>query len=470
MKYYKYGMAILIAGLLAGMSSCRIGKKYTRPELNLPAGMRGAETYADTLSLADKKWWDIYTDPVLQSLIGQALEYNKDLLAATSRIKEMMALKRISVANMYPQLSGKIGADREYEKAADGSTEHADGFEAKAVLAWELDLWGNLRWHKEKGTAEYLQSVEARRALEMTVVAEVAQSYFELVALDNELLIVRQTLKARQEGVRLAKLRFEGGLTSETSYQQAQVELARTATLIPELERKVVLKQNEIAFLAGEYPKQIERGIYAVSQKLPQHLPVGLPSDLLMRRPDLRQAEQRLIAANAEVGVAYTNLFPKISLTGQFGFESSSLQRFIQSPYGMISSNLLTPLFAMGKNRAGLKAKRAAFEQECYRYEKSVLTAFKEVDNSITNFYKIKEIRHSRATLEQAARSYVDLAQLQYINGVTNYLDVLDAQRGYFDAQIGLSNAIRDERIAIVHLYKALGGGWENHFLPNGKF
>lgn len=292
----------------------------------------------------------------------------------------------------------------------------------------------------------------------MSIVSEVAQAYFELVALDNELNIVRQTLYARKEGVRLAKLRFEGGLTAETSYQQAQVEYARTATLVPELERKISLKENDIAFLAGEYPHRIQRSILPEEVKLPETLPVGLPSTLLERRPDVREAEQKLIAANANVGIAYTNMFPRLSLTAQYGVESEEFSDFFKSPIHYISGNLLTPLFAMGKYKATLKAKKAAYEQECYSYEKSVLTAFKEARNAIVDFNKIKDIYESRLQLEHSSKATMELAQLQYINGVIGYLDVLDAQRSYFDAQIGLSNAVRDKQITLVRLYKA--GGW----------
>ena len=237
-------------------------------------------------------------------------------------------------------------------------------------------------------------------------------------------------------------------------------EDARTATLVPELERKISLKENDIAFLAGEYPHRIQRSILPEEVKLPETLPVGLPSTLLERRPDVREAEQKLIAANASVGIAYTNIFPRLSLTAQYGVESEEFSDFFKSPIHYISGNLLTPLFAMGKYRATLKAKKAAYEQECYSYEKSVLTAFKEARNAIVDFNKIKDIYESRLQLERSSKATMELAQLQYINGVIGYLDVLDAQRSYFDAQIGLSNAIRDKQITLVKLYKALGGGW----------
>ena len=456
MKRKKLYMAILLfAGIL---TSCKVGKSYVRPDLHLPDSLA---QHQDSVSFGDQDWKDIYADSTLRSLIDRALEHNKDMLIAAARVKEMAAQKRISTAALLPDIKGKVTTERELENHGGDAFKKADTFEAQFLVSWELDLWGNLRWKKVAAVADYLQSVESQRALRMTIVAEVAQAYYELVALDTELEIVRQTQKAREEGVRLARIRFEGGLTSETSYQQAQVELARTATLVPDLERKISIKENDIAFLAGEFPTRIERSRFLEELDVPESLPVGLPSGLLERRPDIRAAEQQLIAEHARVKVAYTNMFPRLSLTGQFGLESDVLSNFLQSPYSLLNGAVLTPLFNWGKNRAALKAQKASFEAEVHSYEKTVLNAFKEAKNAIVDFNKIKEVYQLRLKLERSAKTYVDLAQLQYINGVINYMDVLDAQRGYFDAQIGVSNAIRDELIAVVNVYKALGGGWQ---------
>lgn len=440
------------------LTSCKVGKSFSSPELALPDSLAQKQ---DSISIADEQWQAVYTDNTLRSLIGRALEYNKDMLIAAARVKEMAAQKRISVSNLLPQLNAKVSAEREVENYGGHSRDVGNSYDAKALLAWELDLWGNLRWKKVAAVADYLQSVEAQRALRMTIVAEVAQAYYELVALDTELNIVSQTQRAREEGVRLARIRFEGGLTSETSYQQAQVELARTATLVPDLERRISLKENDIAFLAGEFPTRIDRSSFLQEIDVPHTLPVGLSSDLLERRPDLRAAEQQLRAEHAKVKVAYTDMFPRIALTGQFGLESDVLSNFLQSPYSLLNGAFLSPLFNWGKNRAALKAQKASYEAEIHSYEKAVLSAFKEAKNAIVDFNKIKEVYQLRLKLERSAKTYVELAQLQYINGVINYMDVLDAQRGYFDAQIGVSNAIRDELIAVVNVYKALGGGWQ---------
>lgn len=441
------------------LTSCQLGKHYTRPDLHLPERLDSTAT--DTMSIADFRWWEIYTDTTLQTLIRQTLEHNKDMLTAAARLKEMAAQKRIAYANLFPEVKGQLYTDKEAENYGGDSYESVPEYSAKFIASWELDLWGNLRWAKDRSMAQFLQAVENQRALRMTLVAQVAQAYFELVALDNELAIVKQTLRARQESVHLAELRFNGGLTSETAYQQAQVELARTATLVPDLERAIALKENDISFLAGRYPSTVERSHHPQDIRLPETLPAGLPSSLLERRPDVRAAEEALIAANAEVGIAYTNLFPRITLTAHYGLESEEFRDFLHSPYHFLSANLLTPLFAMGKNRAALKAKKAACEQAAYQYEKAVLSAFKDARNAIVEFNKIQDIYDAQLELEQAARKSIDLTRTQYLNGYISYLDMLDAQRTYLDAQIALSNAVRDKQIALVQLYKALGGGWE---------
>lgn len=454
---YKIGIFALLAGLLP--VSCKVGKEYVRPELDLPAGIE-AGTPGDSLSVSEVKWEELYKDTVLQGLIRKALVYNKDMQMAAARIRETEASKRIAKADLFPRLDARGGGQRDYDYTPENN------FEVKGLLSWEVDLWGRLRWGNQAAIAEYLQTVEGRRALQMTLVAQVAQAYFELSALDEELKIVRRTLAARQEGVHLAKLRYEGGLTSETSLRQAQVELAKAATLVPDLERKIKLQENDIRLLTGQYPGAVERGENIRRQQLPRSLPLGIPSELLERRPDIRQAEYRLKTAVAERGMAYTHMFPRITLSAQYGRENNAWKDLFTTPFFFLGGQIAGPLFNMGKNRAQYKAAQAVAEREGYAYQKAVLTAFKEVNDALVSCRKIEEIRQARANLEEAARSYLELANLQYINGVIGYIDVLDAQRGYFDAQIGLNNAVRDELTAVVNLYKVLGGGWE---YPGGE-
>ena len=450
---------LLIALATVLLGGCQIGKHYTRPELHLPQTLDSLSV--DTASIGDYAWMELYTDTTLQTLIRKTLAYNKDMLIAAARVKEMAARKRIDVANMLPQVGLRVYAERERENYGGNDYSQDDEFDLKGTVSWEIDLWGKLRWAKDRSVAEFLGSIENQRALKMSLVSEVAQSYFELVALDNELSIVKQTVDARRESLHLARIRYEGGLTSETAFRQAQVELARTTTLVPDLERQITLKENEIAFLTGEYPHHINRSVLPEDVMFPVSLPVGLPSSLLERRPDVRQAEQALIAANAEVGIAFTSLFPTLTLNASYGGESDLLSELLESPWHLLSANLLQPVFSWGKNRARLKAQKAALEGATYEYEKVVLNAFKEAYNAIAEFNKIKEIYETRLRLEQASKSALDLAQLQYMNGVIGYMDLLDAQRGYLEAQISLSNAIRDKQITMVRLYKALGGGWK---------
>ena len=453
----KYSIFSILAA--AALSGCQLGKHYTRPQLELPETLDSLSV--DSSSIGDYPWEQLYTDTTLQGLIRKTLTYNKDMLIAAARIKEMAAMKRIDYANLFPQVGVKVYAEKEAENYGGDHYKQSSEFDLKGTATWELDLWGKLRWAKDKSIADFVGSLENQSALKMSLIAQVAQSYFELVALDNELSIVKKTVDARQESLHLVRLRYEGGLIPEIPFRQAQVELARTATLVPDLERKITLKENEISFLTGEYPHRIKRSVLPEEVMLPGSLPVGLPSSLLERRPDVRKAEQDLIAANAAVGIAFTSLFPSISLTASFGGESAELHDLLKSPHHLLSANLLQPIFAMGKNRAMLKAKKAAYEQATYAYEKTVLNAFKDAYNAISEFSKTKEIYETRLRLEQSSKIALDLAQLQYLNGYIGYIDLLDAQRGYLDAQIALNNAIRDKQLTVVNLYKALGGGWQ---------
>ena len=446
-------MALLLGG-------CKVGKHYARPDLELPSTLTMDGMVEDSASIGDYPWERIYPDTLLQGLIRKMLDYNKDLLMADATVREQAAMKRIDVANMLPQIGLRVLAERERDNYGGDDYSMDDQFDLKGTVQWELDLWGKLRWARDAGMAEFLGSVENRRALQMSLVAQVAQTYFELVALDNELSIVRQTVDARRESLRLAKLRNEGGLTSEVPVRQAQVELARTATLVPDLERQITEKENDLALLTGDYPHNIRRAKLSQEVDFPAALPVGLPSTLLERRPDVRLAEQELIAANAEAGVALTSMFPSLTLNAQVGAESDLLSELLRSPYQLLQATVLQPIFGWGKNHARLKARRAALERAGYAYEKAVLTAFRDAYNAIATFNKMKDIYQTRLQLERSSRSSLELAQAQYVIGTIGYMDLLDAQRTYLDAQISLSNALRDRQLALVDVYKALGGGW----------
>ena len=377
-------------------------------------------------------------------------------------VEQMRQLYRISKAERLPNFSAKGLADYETNDYADEESSRDPEFSAKLSVSWELDLWGNLRWAKRKGGAEYLSSVEDWRAMRMTLVAEVATAYFQLMALDNELSIVRRTLRTRSEGVQQAQLRFEGGLTSETVYQQAKVEYASTATLIPDLESRIEIMENSIALLMGKSPDwEVLRGQMNIEAEFPDSLPVGLPSGLLQRRPDVRASEQQLRSAMASAGMAYADRFPRLTFNLVGGWENDALQGFFRSPFSYVAAAIAAPVFGFGRKQAKYRAALAAYDVARLGYEKKVLEVFKEANDAVVTYRNVRKTAALKVALRDAARKYVELANLQYRGGSINYIDVLDAQRRYFDAQIGLSNAVRDEHLALVQLYKALGGGWE---------
>lgn len=441
------------------LSSCKIGQKYEKPEMAMPLSF-DVENMSNG-SVADMGWSTLYSDTILQNLITKALDHNKDMLVAVARIKEMAANKRISFASMFPEVGAEVAGQKELTNYGGNNEKYSPELRANLNVAWELDVWGKLRWANDAGVAAYLQKVENQRALHLTIVAEVAKCYFELRALDRELEIVKQTLEARKDAVEFAKLRHDGGMTSEIPYRQSLVELAKTETLIPNLENKIKLKENDLFVLVGDFPSgTIPRGGETINHQLiPESLPVDLPSSLLKRRPDMIAAEQKLIEANAKVGIAHTEMFPSLKLTGRLGGENSELANFLESPTWFISGVLTGPIFNMGKNKAKHKAAQAVYEQEVYTYEKAVLEAFKEVNNSIITFNKMKEVYRSQEALYESTKRYNKLAKDQAIGGVVLHIEVLDAQRQLFDAEIALNTAILNELISMVTLYKALGGG-----------
>ena len=337
---------IILLAAAAGMVSCSAVRHCKAPDVDLPERIAGEDS--DSLTVADVQWWRFYGDSTLCQIIERTLDNNRDMLAAAARVERLRELYRVSRAERLPSVTGTAYGDYEtndyYGEAHKGDAE----FDVKATLSWEADLWGNLRWAKRKGAAEYLASVEAARAMQMTLVAEVATAYFELVALDHELGVVRRTVETREESVRQAKLRFEGGLTSETAYQQAKVELASASALIPDLELRIAQKENQISVLAGDYPSRVARSKMDMNVRMPDSLPVGLPSTLLQRRPDVRQAEQNLKAAMASAGMAYADRFPRLTISLTGGLENDALKGLINSPFSYAAGNLTAPLFAFG--------------------------------------------------------------------------------------------------------------------------
>ena len=450
---------IILLAAAAGMVSCSAVRHCQAPDVDLPERIAGEDS--DSLTVADVQWWRFYGDSTLCRIIERTLDNNRDMLAAAARVERLRELYRVSRAERLPSVTGTAYGDYETNDYAGEKSSRDPGFGAKVTLSWELDLWGNLRWAKRKGGAEYLASVEDRRAMRMMLVASVAAAYFNLIALDNELSIVRRTLITRSEGLYQVQLRFGGGLTSEMVYQQAKVEYASTAALIPDLERKIKIMENGILLLMGENPdRRVVRGKMNTDAEFADSLPVGLPSGLLQRRPDVRSSEQRLRAAMASAGMAYADRFPRLTFNLTGGLENDALSGFFRSPFSYVAGTLASPIFGFGRKQARYRAALAAYDEARLAYEQKVLTVFKEADDAVVTYRSARKTAALKLNLRDAASKYVELAHLQYRAGSTNYIDVLDAQRRYFDAQIGLSNSVRDEHLALVQLYKALGGGW----------
>lgn len=448
-----YLFAAIMLGSCSGVKNCQ------KPQLDLPMSLAGNAT--DSITLADMEWWSFYSDSTLVGLIREALEHNRDFLAAAAKVEQMRQLYGVQKLNYAPTVSGLVLADHETNDYHGKPHSDQPEYSLKASLSWEVDLWGGLKWSQRKGAAEFRASVENQRAMQMALVSEIASAYVNLLALDNELSIVRRTLFTREENLKKAKLRFEGGLTPETVYQQAQVEYASAAALIPGLERQIEIQKNAISLLLGRYPGQeISRGKLSFNEPIRQEFPIGLPSSLLKRRPDLRAAEASLAGALANVGVTYADRFPKLRIGLIGGLENDDLKGFFQSPFTYIVGQISGTILDFGRNKRRYKASIAAYDQSRLNYEQKVLTAFKEVDDAAVTFRLIKQTTERRRELLEAAQKYAQLAYMQYSMGVINYIDVLDAQRRYFEAQVGLSNAVRDEYLALINLYKSLGGGW----------
>lgn len=460
-------MKNIIFAAIAGamLASCSGTKDLAAARVDMPDTFaEAAEGYAeaDSMSIADISWWEFYADSTLTRIMRIALDNNRDILKAAARVEQSRHLYGVSVAEMWPQVGLNVGYTYETNKYGGGTLTKDPEHDLKFPVSWEVNLWGSMIRAKDAGKARYAASVEDYRAMRMTVIAEVATAYFRLLSLENELDIVRRTLLTRKESLEQARLRFEGGLTSETVYQQAKVEYSTTASLIPDLELRVAAMRNNLTMLMGEYPHEVLDGgrPSPFGTEMPASLPAGVPSDLLKRRPDLRAAEMRLKAAMADVGVSYADRFPSLRIGFTPGLENDGMKDFFKSPFTYTLAQITGPIFDFGRRKRKYQAMIAAYDQSRFDYEKAVIGAFTEVNTSIVAYNKYHENHRVKVELRDAAAKYVKLAWLQYRGGTLNYIDVLDAQRRYFEAQIGVSNALRDEYLALINLYKALGGGW----------
>ena len=459
-------LVLLSIALLA--SGCTLGPNYKRPIVAVPGSYRGMipeqTTQTQIASLGDQKWWEIFQDEQLRAFIRTALQQNYDLRIAASRVIEAQAQVGITRADQFPSLSGGAGiadlrsAQSKFLPAFETSTGQVN-----LSAAWELDFWGKFRRATEAARANLLASEWARQEVVSTLVANVSAAYFQLRALDLQLEISKRTLDSRQESLRLTRVLANGGATSLLDVRQAEQLVFTASTEVPALEQQIVQQENFLSILLGQNPGDITRGQTLTEQRQPPQVPPGLPSSLLERRPDIREAEAQLIAANAQIGVARAAYFPEISLNGNGGFESSALTGLFNGPAGAWSfgASLTEPIFTAGRLRSGVRLAEARQETAVLLYQQSIQAAFRSVSDGLVAYRKTHEFRVQQESLFQSAQDAARLSRMRYTGGATGYLEVLTNETNAFSAELGLAQARLNELLALVQLYESLGGGWQ---------
>ncbi|TRW90758.1 efflux transporter outer membrane subunit [Candidatus Methylobacter oryzae] len=439
-----------------------VGPDYQQPTTISPKTWRFAP--AETVSANDRQWWKQFGDPQLTQLIEQALLYNKDLQIATATVEEYLGLYRVTRADLFPQIAGDASGQRQKLSSAEfgaSDTPEFNSIQASLNLSWEIDVWGKLRRATEAARAGLFAQEEVRHTVVLTLVTSVARSYVQLRELDLRLEIAKRALVDRNEALRIVKARFENELNSEAQVRQAESEVYNAAALVPSLEKLVAQKEHELSVLLGHNPDAIKRGL-ALGDLHPPAIPAGLPSELLTRRPDIRQAEQNLIAANANIGVARGQYFPKFTITGELGSSSADFSRLLSGPAGLWSYGvgLAMPLFNAGKIAGQVKAAEAREQQALFTYQNTLLQAFRETEDALVDNSKTQEQVQALSSQVVALREYLKLAWLRYDNGLTSYLEVLDAQRNLLNVEIALASSRSGALQARINIYKAFGGGW----------
>jgi len=457
----------LLLGVAALLSSCTVGPNYRRPSVPAPPAYRGPDgaQVSSTQSLGDEKFAAVFKDPVLQNLISTALKQNYDVQIAATRILQAQAQVTITRANQFPTIGAgpSVTGLRQpgIPNVFPGYSYLADALTASG--SWNIDFWGRYRRATEAARATLLANQFARRAVISTVVENVATAYFQLREYDLELEIAKRTLESRNQSLQLTQTLEQGGATSLVDVRQAQQLVEEAAQTIPQLEQQIQQSENQISVLLGQNPREIQRGLALTEQPLPESIPAGIPSQLLERRPDLQEAEQNLVAANAEIGVARAQLFPQITLTGDFGGESIGLGNLFSwsARTWNWTSSLSQPIFNGGALRANVRLSTAQQQQALLTYQQNIKTAFREVSDSLIAYTKLREFRQHEEELTKYSQDASNLAHMRYKGGVTSYLEVLTAETNYFSAEIGLARARLSERLSLVQVYNALGGGWQ---------
>lgn len=460
---------LALALLCVSLAACTVGPNYHRPKVNLPPAYRG-ETASPTApasaqSLGNEAWWNVFRDPVLRQLIHTALKQNYNIRIAATRVLQAQAMLGITRSNQFPIVSA--GADifsqrhPKTSKVFPAYTVHAGDLDLSVI--WNLDFWGKFRRQTEAARANLLATEWGQRAVITSVVSGVATAYFNLRELDLALQISQQTLKSRRQSLHLTQVLAHNGSASMLDLRQAQELVYTAAEAIPDLERRIQQQEDLISNLLGENPGPVARGLTLTEQPLPPKVPAGLPSELLERRPDIRQAEANLIAANAEIGVAKADFFPNFSLTATGGFESNALNRFLSGPSVLFdaAASAVQPVFEAGALHAGLRLTQAQEQQMLLAYQQAIQEALREVSDSLIAYQKNQQFLKQQELLTAAAKDADQLSNVLYQHGGASFLQVLTSETNYFAAELNLAESQLNQRLALVQLYNALGGGWQ---------
>jgi NodT family efflux transporter outer membrane factor (OMF) lipoprotein len=463
---------LLLTALLS--AGCALGPNYRRPNIAAPAAFRAPEPLPpqQAASIADVRWFDVFNDPKLHDLVRTALQRNYDLRDAVARVEEARASLGITRSNQYPNFGA--GASVEINRLSrDGATpirpqllpsqNRNFGTAALELLSFEIDIWGRLRRETEAARASLLGAEETRKAVVTTLVSDVAASYLTLMELDYTLEISQRTLKTREQSLELTRSRQTGGVATLLDLRQAEQLVQTAAETIPAIQQQIEQMENRINLLLGQNPGSVTRGRGLTDQNMPPEVPAGLPSTLLERRPDIRAAEQDLIAANAEIGVARAAYFPRLTISGLLGGASTQLTSLLSADHTNwnLAPQVTQPIFSAGRLKSGVKFTEAQRERALIRYEKTIQTAFAEVSDALIAHQRVRERREKQAALVATLEDRVRLAYMRYRGGVDTQLNALDADRDLFQAQLDLARIRLEELLTIVQLYKALGGGWQ---------
>lgn len=452
--------SLVVALISLFAAGCAVGPDYQRPDVSLPEQHATARAATANGSLAESNWREVFTDPQLQELIAEALAAGPDALLAAARLREAEALAGVSRAPLFPQASLSVNTTPTMRKSGDQFT---SSFMGGAAISWEIDLWGRYRRGTEAAQAELLANEAARDGMNASLVAQVARAYFQLAALHETLIITERSARNQGEVLRLIKRLSVAGISSAAEERQQESALAATEAAVPTLKRQIAETETAIALLLGRYPGRLKLS-EAPKLELPGFIPPGLPSQLLEQRPDIRQAEARLVAANARVGEAKALYFPNVSLTAMFGGVSSSLADLVNGRASAVASvgpGLLLPLFAGGRIYFNKAAAEARLEQALIGYRKTIYNALGEVANGLVAYETSDELLDVQSRRVAAAREAMRLADLRFRAGTTSFLEVLDAQRQLLTAETQEVDALLQRRVALISVYLSLGGGWQ---------